>query len=133
MARVDITATRLTPDSSAADVAESAVAINAALGHRILINVKAKAVAIRITNTHTSTHAVTVQGGAPVGNSRGSYTIGSGPVAAADPDFVTAVIPATTGVRWLAPSAGRFFRGDGSYWLNFEAGHTGTISAIEIS
>jgi len=134
MTRVDLTATRLTSDGSAAAVAEAAIAINAGSGHRILVNAKAKLVAIRITNTHASTHAVTVKGGLQVGNSKAVYgAAGPGGSNVADPDFVTAAIAATTGVIYLVPSPGRFFRPDGSYWLDFEAAHTGTIAAIEIS
>ncbi len=134
MARVDLTATRLTPDSTGVGVAEAAIAINAGLGHRVLVNAKAETVAIRITNTHASPHPVTVVGGLKVGNGREVYGAagpsGSNPT---DPDFVTAAIAASTGVMWLSPAVGRFFRPDGSYWLNFEAAHTGTISAVEIS
>ncbi len=134
MARAIVNTIRLTPGDVMTDLAESAVAIDAANGMRVVVAARAEHVAIRISNTHASPHQVTSPGIAGTGNSRGQYGAagpgGSNPV---EPDFVSTAIAASTGVRWLSLPA-RFFRSaDNSYWLNFEALHAGSIVALEFS
>jgi hypothetical protein len=124
---------RLVPGDVTTDVAESAVAIDAANGMRVVVTAKAKHVGIRVTNTHASPHQVTCPAVQGAGNTRAVYgAAGPGGSNPTDPDYVSTAIPATTGVRWLS-IAPRFFRSDGSYWLNFEAAHVGQILAVEFS
>jgi hypothetical protein len=126
-----VTPIRLGPGDLVGDVAESAVVVDAANGMRVLAIGKPKYVAVRITNTHASPHSVTIPAVQLAGNARAVYGA-PGPAVPTEPDFVSVAIPATTGVRWLRiPS--RYFRSDGSFWLNFEAAHTGTASAVELS
>ena len=132
MARTDVPTIRLSPGDVTSAIAETAIAINPA-GMRVVVGIRPDHVALRITNTHTSPHAVTIVGVPGAGNPRGQYgAAGPGGSFPAEPDYAPAAIPANTGVIWLAPPS-RYFRPDGCFWLNFEAGHTGTVSAIEWS
>src|SRR6266540_6323937 len=93
MARTDIVTTKLSAAAwaLAVDVADASTTIDAALvtaGVRILCTNPDKVVA-RITNTHGSTHVVSVA----------RATSAQEPPAA---DYASVAIPATTGVRWFA-------------------------------
>lgn len=118
MARVLVNTVRIIPGLIPIDAAEVATAIDAAQGMRVL--------------PHASAHAVTAKAPQNSGNPRGAYGA-AGPAGSkpSEPDYVSAQVPATTGVRYLVvPSS--FVQSDGSIWLDFEAAHTGTIAAIEI-
>jgi hypothetical protein len=130
-ARTNVTTSRVAAGDFTTDMTEAAVAIDAANGMRVVIGTIPQHVAIRITNTHASPHPVTVPAVQGAGNGKGQHGA-AGPSGSypSEPDFVSVAIPATTGVRWLALPM-RYFRSDGSFWLNFEAAHTGFVSAVE--
>jgi len=131
-ARTTVTASRFPLGDVMGDMSENAVAIDQPNGMRVVVNSKVDRVAIRITNTSASTRVVTVKAAPGAGNPRGVYgAAGPGGSFPTEPDYTSVAIPATTGVRWLAPP-NRYFQGsDGSIWLDFVAGHTGTVSAVE--
>jgi hypothetical protein len=76
---------------------------------------------IRVTNTEGSTNTVTIQSGA--------YP----PALASGLGDLVVTVAATTGVQYLGPfEGGRFKQADGTLWIDFEAGMTGTIDVLEM-
>ena len=131
MARTAVTVSRLPLGDQVDDMAENSVAIDQPNGMRVIVVGKVNRVAIRITNTSASPRQVTVKAAPNAGNPRGVYgAAGPGGSNPGEPDYVSTAIPATTGVRWLAPPA-RYLQSDGAIWLDFAAGHTGAVSAVE--
>lgn len=76
---------------------------------------------IRVANTEGSTNTVTVQSGA------------NPPALAAGLGDLVVTVAATTGVQYIGPfEGGRFMQSDGSLWLDFETGMTGTIDVLTV-
>jgi hypothetical protein len=76
---------------------------------------------IRVTNTEGSTNTVTVQSGAVP------------PALAAGLGDLVVTVAATTGVQYIGPfEGGRFMQSDGSLWLDFETGMTGTVDVLTV-
>lgn len=76
---------------------------------------------LRVTNTDSAAHNITIKAG--------TYP----PAWAAGRGDLTVSIAATTGVQWIGPfESGRFLRSDGSMWIDVEAAHAGTITALRI-
>jgi hypothetical protein len=76
---------------------------------------------IRVANTEGSTNTVTVKAGA--------YP----PAMAKSLGDLVVTVAATTGVQYIGPlEGGRFKQADGSIWLDFETGMTGTIDVLEV-
>jgi hypothetical protein len=76
---------------------------------------------IRVTNTEGSTNTVTVQSGAVP------------PALAGGLGDLVVTVAATTGVQYIGPlESGRFMQSDGSLWLDFESGMTGTIDVLTV-
>jgi hypothetical protein len=132
MARTAVNTVRMIPALTPVDAAEVAVAIDTANGMRVVPAVKTRGIVIRVTNTHASPHQVTVRAVPGAGNPRGAFG-GPGPSGSSptEPNFVSTAIPATTGVRFIVVPA-HFVQTDGSIYLDFEAAHTGTVSAAEV-
>ena len=131
MARTLVTPMRLAIGDSVTDLAETSVAIDQPNGMRVTVISKIGRLGIRITNTSASTRVVTVRAAQGSGNPHGVYGApGPGGSNPTEPDLLLTAIPATTGVRWFSiPS--RYVQSDGSLWLDFAAGHTGVVSAVE--
>lgn len=123
--RTDVTTTKLTLGGAtgtiANDIAEIAgTTIDAALvtaGVRVLCN-KVRKTVLRITNTHGSTHVVTVVRGNAQDN----------PAA----DYASTAIPATTGVRVFTFQQKAMSPDGQGIFINLDAGHTGVIQAYEL-
>lgn len=76
---------------------------------------------IRVTNTEGSTNTVTVQSGAVP------------PALAGGLGDLVVTVAATTGVQFIGPfESGRFMQSDGSLWLDFESGMTGSIDILTV-
>lgn len=76
---------------------------------------------IRVANTEGSTNTLTVQSGA------------NPPALAAGLGDLVVTVAATTGVQYVGPfEGGRFMQSDGSLWLDFETGMTGTIDVLTV-
>lgn len=76
---------------------------------------------IRVTNTEGSTNTVTVQSGAVP------------PALAGGLGDLVVTVAATTGVQYIGPlESGRFMQSDGSLWLDFESGMTGSIDILTV-
>jgi hypothetical protein len=76
---------------------------------------------IRVANTEASTNTVTVQSGA------------NPPALAAGLGDLVVTVAATSGVQYIGPfEGGRFMQSDGSLWLDFETGMTGTIDILTV-
>lgn len=76
---------------------------------------------IRVANTEGSTNTLTVRKGvAP-------------PALAAGLGDLVVTVAATTGVQYIGPfEGGRFMQSDGSLWLDFETGMTGTVDVLTV-
>lgn len=76
---------------------------------------------VRVTNTHSSAHDVTV----PAGDSPPALLAGQG--------ALVEEVPLTSGDVILGPlTSGRFMQNDGNVHIDFATGHTGAISVIHI-
>jgi hypothetical protein len=121
MARTAVSYTPFVPNSHLTDVAgttidatlvTNGVVINAADPERTLI---------RVTNTHSSAHSVTVK----AGSGTQAWMAGQG-------DLVQAVA-LTSGVEWLGPFTSARFQQDGSkLHVDFASGHTGAITVFKL-
>jgi len=116
MARDIVTATKLVTNT---DIAQPAgVAINTTNGTAVAHGKHGRTIVV-VTNTSAGTKVVTVRRNAAV----------SDPVPV---DYSTTPIAATTGRQVLGPFDGHYTQADGSIWLDFVAGHTGTVAAFEL-
>lgn len=115
MARDIVTSTKLS--TNGANAQPAGVAINPANGTSVA-HTRSRKTIIAITNTSASTRVVTVR----------KSTSASEPVLT---DYATPAIAATTGVLFLGPLDGRYLQADGSIYLDFVAGHTGVVYALE--
>ncbi|MFJ9353754.1 hypothetical protein [Streptomyces mirabilis] len=76
---------------------------------------------LRVTNTHSADHIVTIKAGTGIP----AWRRGQGDLAV--------TVTATSGVQWIGPiSSSRFIQADGSIKVSTVAGHTGTITAFKV-
>jgi hypothetical protein len=115
MARDVVTSTKLSTNGAAAQPA--GVAITPANGTSVVHGKQRKTIIV-VTNTSGSTRVVTVRRNPAV----------SDPVPA---DWTSPAIAATTGVEFLGPFSAHYVQADGSIFLDFTAGHTGVVYAVE--
>ena len=113
MARTDLITQKIAPGTDA-DFLGAAVAIDVANGHRVLPAKVGKTVLI-IQNTAAAIKVVTIAKGASQDNA----------------DQASTAIPITTGVRVMRPSKA-MVQADGGLYVNYVAGHTGNINALEL-
>lgn len=113
--RTDVTGAKVATNS---DVILAGTAVDQPNGMRVLFN-KVRKLLIIITNTSAAGKIVTVR----------KATASQDPPAA---DYSSISIPLTTGVGVLGPFNGRYVQADGGIYLDFVAGHTGTVHAIEV-
>jgi hypothetical protein len=113
MARTAITPTPLTGNGVSTPVA---VSIDISNGMAITA-ASPEMTTLLITNTDTNPHTVTLRGGDPVMTAAGGF----------DQPFS---IPASSS-RYIGPfTSSRCEQKDGSMWLDFVSGHTGTVTAL---
>lgn len=121
MARTNVPISNLVGNGSLADPAGTT--LDATNDHVISIaSVHAEELVIRVTNTHSSAHTVTVKAG---GTNPPAWRGGQGDV--------TANVAANTGVTWLGPfSSSRFQQAGSALYIDIEASHAGTITAFKV-
>ena len=116
MARTAVTYSSLVANSNLADPAGTA--LDATNDHTIASSEPERTL-LRVTNTHSADHAITVKAG--------SYP----PAIAAGLGDLSVTVAATSGVQWLGPfESGRFLQSDGSLHIDVPTGMTGTITAF---
>ena len=116
MARTAVTSTKLATNADL--LAPAGVAVDQPNG--MVVNfTKGRKTLIVITNTSAGTKVVTV---------KKATTSFDNPAS----DFSSQAIPATTGLSFLGPFSGRYTSSDGGVWLDFVAGHTGVVYALEL-
>jgi hypothetical protein len=114
MSRTVITPTTLGPNAGTAPVATTIDASLVTAGVAIAAAGLSGKVLIRVTNTHSSPHDVTVAAGDD------------------PPAFETVAlavtVPATTGVRYIGPlESARAIQDDGTIHLDLDTGHVGAL------
>lgn len=121
MARTDITPVSRVHNSSI--VEPTGTTIDATLvtnGVRIL-KPNTRTIEIVVANTAVADKIVTLKAG----------NVGGGAIKRSQGDLTLTVV-ATTGVRRIGPlESARFSQADGSLWVDFAAGTTGTIKVIQ--
>jgi len=118
MARDNVTITQMEINAGVAEPAGTAIV--PANGASIAAGGDTRKLLIRVTNTHSSDHTVTIRAGVnPPAFRRG---IGDAAI----------TVPATTGVRYITAESARFAQADGSIWLDFDTGMTGKVMAIRL-
>jgi hypothetical protein len=121
MARTNVPISSLVGNGSLADPAGTT--LDATNDHAIsLSSVHAEELVIRVTNTHSSAHTVTLKAG---GSNPPAWRAGQGDI--------TASVAANTGVTFIGPvSSSRFQQAGGNLYVDIESGHTGTITAFKV-
>ncbi|MEU5030177.1 hypothetical protein [Streptomyces milbemycinicus] len=121
MARTDVPLSNLVGNGSLADPAGTN--LDATNDHSINVAVThPEEIVIRVTNTHSSDHTVTVKAG---GSNPPAWRGGQGDI--------TATVTATTGVTWIGPlSSSRFLQAGNVLYVDIESGHTGKITAFKV-
>lgn len=121
MARTIVTSIKLAHDAD--QLAPAGTAIDIANGMAVVCN-KMRNTLIVITNTSASTKVVTV---------RAATNSVDNPAA----NLSSQPIPITSGLDFLGPFSGRYTSGGAgvdpyAIWLDFVAGHTGVVYALEL-
>ncbi|MFE9865875.1 hypothetical protein ACFYPZ_24575 [Streptomyces sp. NPDC005506] len=121
MARTSVPISNLVGNGSLADPAGTT--LDATNDHSIsIVSVHAEELLIRVTNTHSSAHTVTVKAG---GTNPPAWRGGQGDL--------TVSVPATTGVAWIGPlSSSRFQQAGSTLYVDIETSHAGTITAFKV-
>ncbi|KAB2344875.1 hypothetical protein [Actinomadura rudentiformis] len=120
MARTALAYTALLPNGGISDPAGTAVNTGAGNGH-VIARALPERTLLRVTNTHTAAHTVTIKAGA--------YP----PAFAAGQGDLSVTVPAS-GAAFIGPlESGRFLQNDGSLIVEVpDAAHTGNITALRI-
>ncbi|MFI5974798.1 hypothetical protein [Streptomyces sp. NPDC051452] len=121
MARTAVPLSNLVGNGSLADPAGTT--LDATNDHSIDVAVThPEEIVIRVTNTHSSDHTVTVKAG---GSNPPVWRGGQGDI--------TATVTATSGVTWIGPlSSSRFLQAGNVLYVDIESGHTGKITAFKV-
>ncbi|MFE7029454.1 hypothetical protein ACFU9Y_04025 [Streptomyces sp. NPDC057621] len=121
MARTAVPLSNLVGNGSLADPAGTA--LDATNDHSIDVSVThPEELVIRVTNTHSSAHTVTVKAG---GTNPPAWRGGQGDI--------TASVAANTGVTWIGPlSSARFLQAGNLLYVDIETSHAGTITAFKV-
>lgn len=116
MARTAVSYSAWVANSNLADPAGTSLDIT---NDHVINAAKPELTVLRVTNTHGSSHVVTIKAG--------DYP----PALAAGQGDLTVTVAATTGVQWIGPfESGRFLQSNGTMEIDIEAAHTGTITAF---
>lgn len=121
MARTAVTITTLTKNTSVAN--PTGTALDATNHHAITPTGPVSRMAIRITNTTSSTKAATIK----AGDNPPSGSAGQGDISVSLADGST-----TPTVAWVYVEAARFMQDDGTINVDVASGMTGYISVIKL-
>lgn len=116
MARTNVNTTKLATNTDI--LAPAGVAVDQPNGMQVTLNKHSKTIIV-VTNTSAATKTVTVR------KSPNSF---DNPAT----DITGQTLPATTGMGIMGPYSGRYAQGDGLIFLDFQAGHTGVVYALEL-
>lgn len=121
MPRTVVSPTPFVPNSHLTDVAGTTIDATLVTNGVEIDNVDPEHTLIRVTNTHSAAHNVTVKAGSGIQ----AWMAGQG-------DLVQSVA-LTSGVEWLGPFTSARFQQDGSkLYVDLAAGHTGTITVFKM-
>lgn len=121
MPRTAVAYTPLVPNGHLTDPAGTTVDSTLVTNGVVINNVDPERTLIRVTNTHSAAHNVTVK----AGTGTQAWMAGQG-------DLVQAVA-LTSGVEWLGPFTSARFQQDGSkLYVDFAAGHTGAVTVFKL-
>jgi hypothetical protein len=116
MARTAVTSTKLVGNTDT--LGPAGVAVDIANGMAVTLGKRNRTVIV-VTNTAAATKVVTVR----------KATVSFDNPAS---DFSSQAIPITTGITFMGPFGGRYVQADGTIFLDFVAGHTGVVYALEV-
>lgn len=116
MARTNVISTKLARDTDL--LAPAGTAVDQPNGMSVTLS-KLRKTLIVITNTSAATKVVTVR------KATSSQDIPA-------TDFSSQAIPITSGMDFLGPFGARYQQSDGTIYLDFVAGHTGVVYALEL-
>lgn len=121
MPRTAVAYTPLVPNGHLTDVAGTTIDAALVTAGVVINNVDPEHTLIRVTNTHSAAHNVTVK----AGTGSAAWMAGQG-------DLVQSAA-ATTGVEWLGPFTSARFQQQGTkLYVDFAAGHTGAITVFKL-
>ncbi|MFM9616853.1 hypothetical protein ACKI14_02685 [Streptomyces turgidiscabies] len=121
MPRTAVSYTPLVPNGHLTDVAGTTIDATLVTNGVVINNVDPEHTVIRVTNTHSAAHNVTVK----AGSGSAAWMAGQG-------DLVQSVA-LTTGVEWLGPFTSARFQQQGTkLYVDFAAGHTGAITVFKL-
>ena len=121
MARTAVSYTPFVPNSHLTDVAGTTIDATLVTNGVVINNCDPEHTLIRVTNTHSAAHSVTVK----AGSGTQAWMAGQGDL--------TQSVAATTGVEWLGPFTSARFQQDGStLYIDFASGHTGAITVFKM-
>lgn len=121
MARTAVSYTPLVPNSHLTDVAGTTIDATLVTNGVVINDADPEHTLIRVTNTHSSAHNVTVK----AGTGTAAWMAGQGDL--------TQSVALTTGVEWLGPFTSARFQQQGSkLYVDFATGHTGTITVFKL-
>jgi hypothetical protein len=123
MARDAVTITALAPGVSSDNPAGTA--INTTNGANIAAAGQSGRLLVRVTNTSGASKNVTFQKG-------NTNVPASPPALRAGLGHLVVAVPATTGDVLVVLETARHLRSDGSINIDFQAGHTGVVSAVQL-
>lgn len=121
MPRTAVSYTPLVPNGHLTDVAGTTIDATLVTNGVVINSVDPEHTVIRVTNTHSAAHDVTVK----AGSGSAAWMAGQG-------DLVQSVA-LTTGVEWLGPFTSARFQQQGTkIYVDFAAGHTGAITVFKL-
>ncbi|MFD3520417.1 hypothetical protein [Streptomyces sp. NPDC058653] len=121
MPRTAVPYTPLVPNNHLTDVAGTTVDSTLVTNGVVINDADPEHTLIRVTNTHSSAHSVTVK----AGTSSAAWMAGQG-------DLVQPVA-LTSGVEWLGPfTSARFQQPGTKLYVDFASGHTGAITVFKL-
>lgn len=121
MPRTAVSYTPLVPNSHLTDPAGTTIDSTLVTNGVVINNVDPEHTLIRVTNTHSAAHNVTVK----AGSGSAAWMAGQG-------DLVQSVA-LTSGVEWLGPFTSARFQQQGSkMYVDFASGHTGSITVFKL-
>lgn len=120
MPRTDVTPTKRVANSSIAEPAGTTIDATLVTNGVRIVKPDWRSLEIIVANTAGADKVITIQSGDEAGGalkqSQGDLSV---------------TVPATSGVRRIGPlESGRFSQADGSCWVDFASGTTGTIKVV---
>ncbi|MGH3834093.1 MAG: hypothetical protein ACRDSF_00095 [Pseudonocardiaceae bacterium] len=122
MARTDVTSTKRVPNSSIVEPTGTTIDATLVTNGVRIVSPDWRSMEIIVANTAGADKVVTIQSGDSLG----------GAIKESQGDLTVTVV-ATTGIRRIGPlESSRFSQADGSCWVDFGAGTTGTIKVVQL-